>query len=144
MPLLVQPCKSNRRPRSVTSHGIPSHWHTKQLKLRSCHFPLSSHLHYSATRIVTVFVCWSYLPRHSQRVCYGAPLLLLQIKLVFRTASREALRPTQPPIQWVPGSNSPGIKRHGSEADHSAPSSADVNNCGVIPPLLCTASWLGA
>jgi hypothetical protein len=35
------------------------------------------------------------------------------------TASRMApLRPTQPPIQWVPGALSLGIKRQGSEADH--------------------------
>jgi hypothetical protein len=27
--------------------------------------------------------------------------------------------PTQPPIQWVPGAISLGVKRLGSEADHS-------------------------
>jgi hypothetical protein len=44
----------------------------------------------------------------------------------FSTLSRSALGPTQPPIQWVPGAFSPGLKRLGREADHSPPASADV------------------
>jgi hypothetical protein len=47
---------------------------------------------------------------------------------LFTTASRTALGPTQPPIQWVPGALSLGIERAGREADHSPPSSADVKN----------------
>jgi hypothetical protein len=39
-------------------------------------------------------------------------------------ASRLALGPTQ----WVPGDLSQGLKRWGREADHSPPSSAEVNN----------------
>jgi hypothetical protein len=42
------------------------------------------------------------------------------------TASRTALRPTQPPVQWVPGALSLGVKQQGREADHSSPSSAKV------------------
>jgi hypothetical protein len=53
----------------------------------------------------------------------------------FSTSSRPALGPTQPPIQWVPEALSPGLKGPGREADHSPPSSADVKNGGVIPPL---------
>jgi hypothetical protein len=52
----------------------------------------------------------------------------------FTTASRPALGPTHPPIQWVPGALSPGIKRPGSEAEHSPFSSAEAN----------TPSWHGA
>jgi hypothetical protein len=37
------------------------------------------------------------------------------------SASRPALGPTQPPVQWVPGALSPG-----RDADHSPPSSAEV------------------
>jgi hypothetical protein len=37
-----------------------------------------------------------------------------------------ALGHTQPPIQWVPGALSPGVKRPGREADHSPPTSAGV------------------
>jgi hypothetical protein len=44
------------------------------------------------------------------------------------TASRPALGPTQPPIEWVPGALSVGVKLSGREANHSPPSSAEVNN----------------
>jgi hypothetical protein len=45
------------------------------------------------------------------------------------SVSRLALRPTQPPVQWVPGVLSPGVKaRPGRVADHSPPSSAEVVN----------------
>jgi hypothetical protein len=49
--------------------------------------------------------------------------------------SRAALGPTEPPVQWVPGSLSPRIKRLGREDDRSPPSSAEVKNGGAIPPL---------
>jgi hypothetical protein len=45
----------------------------------------------------------------------------------FTTASRPALGPTQPPIQWVPGAPL-GVKRQEREADHSPPSSSQVEN----------------
>jgi hypothetical protein len=57
------------------------------------------------------------------------------------TASRLALGPTQPPIQWIPGVLSPGIKQlvPGHEADHSPPSSAKVKNvwCYTSTPPVC-------
>jgi hypothetical protein len=45
---------------------------------------------------------------------------------LFTTASRTALEPTQPPIQWVPRALSLGVKEKGREADHSPPSSTEV------------------
>jgi hypothetical protein len=45
---------------------------------------------------------------------------------LFTTACRVALGPTQPPIQWVPGALSLGVKWLGREADHSTPSSAEI------------------
>jgi hypothetical protein len=42
-------------------------------------------------------------------------------------SSPPALGPTQPPSQWAPGALSLGVKRPGREADHSSPSSAEVN-----------------
>jgi hypothetical protein len=45
------------------------------------------------------------------------------------SVSRPALGPTQPPVQWVPGVLSPGLKgRPGRDADLSPPSSAEVEN----------------
>jgi hypothetical protein len=49
--------------------------------------------------------------------------------VLFTTASRTALRSTQPPSHWAPGALSVGIKRPGREADHSPPSSAEVKEC---------------
>jgi hypothetical protein len=62
----------------------------------------------------------------------------------FDTMSRPALGPTQPPIQWVPGVLSMGVKRPGRGADHSPPSSAEVRMNGAIPPLPNTSSWRSA
>jgi hypothetical protein len=47
---------------------------------------------------------------------------------LFTTASRPALGPIYPPIQWVPEALSLGVKRPGRKADHSHPSTADVTN----------------
>jgi hypothetical protein len=47
---------------------------------------------------------------------------------LFTTASRLTLGPTHPPIQWVAGALSLGLKWSGHEADHSSPSNAQVKN----------------
>jgi hypothetical protein len=61
-----------------------------------------------------------------------------------RGKTRPGLRPIQSPIQSVLAAFSPGVKRPGSEADHTSPSSAEVKN-GVAIPLFChTSSWRGA
>jgi hypothetical protein len=44
---------------------------------------------------------------------------------LFSVSSRLVLGPTQPPIQWVPGVLSPGVKRPEREADYS-PTSSEV------------------
>jgi len=56
----------------------------------------------------------------------------------FTTASRPAMGPTQPHIQWVPVALSLGVKWPGHEADHSPPPSAEVKNawiCTSTPPI---------
>jgi hypothetical protein len=69
---------------------------------------------------------------------------------LFTTASRTALGPTQPPIQWVPGAIALGVKRLGREDDQSPSSSAEVKNvwsCTSTPPIrlhdvvLCSAQF---
>jgi hypothetical protein len=63
----------------------------------------------------------------------------------FTTASRTALGPTQPPIQWVPGVLSQGVKRPGREVDHSPPSSAEVKEwVEIYLHSPDTPSWRGA
>jgi hypothetical protein len=57
---------------------------------------------------------------------------------LFTIASTPALGPTEPHIQWVPG-----VKRSGSEADHS-PSTDEVKNGGAMPPLSHVSSWRSA
>jgi hypothetical protein len=55
------------------------------------------------------------------------------------STSRPDLGPTQPPIQWVPGALSPGVKRPGREDDHSPPTSAEVKNTWIYtstPPYV--------
>jgi hypothetical protein len=52
-------------------------------------------------------------------------------KFLFSTSSRPALGPTQPPIEWVPGALSPGVKQTGHEADHSPPASAEVKKTWI-------------
>jgi hypothetical protein len=49
----------------------------------------------------------------------------------FSTSSRPALGPVQPPIQWVLGALSPGVKRPGSEAYHSPPTSPEVKKTWI-------------
>jgi hypothetical protein len=55
--------------------------------------------------------------------------------ILFSKASRQALEPTQPLIQWVPAAIYLGVKRPRSEADQFSPFSAAVKNAGAIPPL---------
>jgi hypothetical protein len=61
------------------------------------------------------------------------------------TASRPNLGPIQPPIQWVPGALSLGLKQPRREADHSPQSMPEVKNAWELylhSPN--TPSWRGA
>jgi hypothetical protein len=49
-----------------------------------------------------------------------------------------AQQPIEPPIQWVLGADSPGVKRKDREADHSSPTSAEVKNGRTLFPFLRT------
>jgi hypothetical protein len=54
---------------------------------------------------------------------------------------RTAVGPTQPRIQWA---FFLGVKRPGSEADHSPPSSAEVKNAWSFTTTPPMSSWRGA
>jgi hypothetical protein len=47
------------------------------------------------------------------------------------TSFRPTLGPTQPHIEWVPGTFTLGVKRPGREADHSPPTSVEVKKTWV-------------
>jgi hypothetical protein len=53
----------------------------------------------------------------------------LHFTIIFTAMSKRALGPTQPPIQWIPGALSLGVKRPEREVDHSLPSSGEVKEC---------------
>jgi hypothetical protein len=64
---------------------------------------------------------------------------------LFTVASKTALGPTQPSIQWVPGALSLGVKWPGRETVHSPPSGAEVKECvGLYLHFSNTPSWRGA
>jgi hypothetical protein len=64
---------------------------------------------------------------------------------LFTIASITAVGPTQPPIQWIPGALSLGVKRPRRETDHSLPTSAEVKECVDLHlHTLNTPSWRGA
>jgi hypothetical protein len=50
---------------------------------------------------------------------------------LFSMLSRLVLRPTQPPVHWVPGALSLGIKWLWHDADHSPPTSAEVKKMWI-------------
>jgi hypothetical protein len=51
--------------------------------------------------------------------------------VLFTAASRPALRPTQPPIQWVPGSSFPEVKRPRRGATLALPHYAFMAWCSI-------------
>jgi hypothetical protein len=58
--------------------------------------------------------------------------------------SRPALGSTQPPIQWLPGDLSPGVKRQKREADHLPSTTAQVKKTWIYTSTPHTPSWRSA
>jgi hypothetical protein len=67
----------------------------------------------------------------------------VRVPVESRISSRPALRSTQPPIQWVPGTLTPAVKRSERESDHSPPINAEVKKTWVYP-LPLKPSWSSA
>jgi hypothetical protein len=88
---------------------------------------------------------WVGISHSVQRQATGWRFDLLKGSEIFLyfTGSRPALGPTQPPMQWIRGASSSGVKWPVRAADHSPPSSIEMKNGGAIPPLLhtCTCLW---
>jgi hypothetical protein len=61
----------------------------------------------------------------------------------FCIKSRQALDPTQPPIQWVAEAVFPRVKRQVREADFSPLSNAELKNGRAISPPLHASSFCG-
>jgi hypothetical protein len=51
---------------------------------------------------------------------------------------------TKPPVQWVPGALSSGVKRPEREVDHSPPTSAKVKKMWIYISTPHTPSWRSA
>jgi hypothetical protein len=119
-------------------------------RIRITHFPLckSSNLVFSSSsRFHFFIILYYYEIRYTDGLRTGRPEFdsrQRQEMFFFSTASRPALRPTKPSIQWVPEALHRQVKRPGREAYHSPPSSAEFKNGINLPPLLHTSSWRGA
>jgi hypothetical protein len=59
---------------------------------------------------------------------------IIIIIIIISTSSRRVLGSTLPPIQWVPGALSPGVKRPEREADTST--SAEVTKTWIYTPTI--------
>jgi hypothetical protein len=85
----------------------------------------------SITILITVLiVCWD--SSVSMGWTTGVQYLAEAVIFFFSTESTPALRPTQLPIQWVPGALSLGVKQLGYEADNSPPSRARLRKHGHL------------
>jgi hypothetical protein len=76
--------------------------------------------------VVVVVIGGAGVAYSLQRLCYG--LDDRHSILGGGSGGIPAQGPTQRPIKWALGVLSPRVKRPGHEADHSPPSSAEVNN----------------
>jgi hypothetical protein len=72
-----------------------------------------------------------YFIPHNSIQEYRILNVVSSISTLFSTSSRPPSGATQPPIQWVPGALSLGVKRLGREADHSLPASAEVKKMWI-------------
>jgi hypothetical protein len=96
--------------------------------------------HYSAT-YAEILSRRIHLMRNKNKISVTITITIISL---YTQASRPALGPTQPPIQWIPEALCPGVQLEVREAERSLPSSAEDKNGEAITPLSHTSSWHGA
>jgi hypothetical protein len=112
-------------------------------------FTIISSVYVCVCACVCVCVCVSVVTSNKlvdiYETCYERHYITRLGIFLFTAASRTALGSTQPPIQWVPGDLSLGVKRPGRGADHSPTSSAEVKEwVELYLHSPNTPSWRGA
>jgi hypothetical protein len=122
--------------------------------LFSIRFPISKHNPWSSLRVkvhvkqpdttgvYTLCIFYYWLRAEWSRGRSSSPGRVKNF--LFSTSSGPFLGSTQPPVQWIPGALSPGVKRQGREADHSPPIKPRLRKRGSIHPLPHTPSWSSA
>jgi hypothetical protein len=94
-------------------------------------FRISFDIHHSGSRDSVVGIATGY-GLDDRGVRFRVPVG----SRIFSTSSRPALGPTQPPIQYAPGTLSTAVKRQRREADHSPPASAEVKKTWIYTASL--------
>jgi hypothetical protein len=88
----------------------------------------------------TTGIVWSRDSSVGIATGYGAGRVPVESRIFF-LSSKQVLEPTQPPIQWVPGALSLGVKRQRREADRSPPAIAEVKKMWIYTSTPPKASW---
>jgi hypothetical protein len=90
--------------------------------------------HYTSTRR-SYFI--NDFPKNRLRIVVFRNIFYIRI-FKLSILARRVLEPSQPPIQWMTGASSLGVERLGREADHSPPTSAEVEKtciCACTRPI---------
>jgi hypothetical protein len=100
--------------------------------LKIVYFPVHKYRPLDHTQSRCEPVCT--LIHYSYKIRFNIIIPPTAVSNLYFFMSRPTLGPTKPPIKWVPGAVSPGVKRPGREVDHSLPSSAEVKK-------ICIYTW---
>jgi hypothetical protein len=104
---------------------------------------VSVHVSFICRLFLLILLRWHFSKGVGRATCYRLDSQSFNPSrgkiFLYCIASRMAVGPTQPPIQWVLGA-SPGVKQLGHEADHSPLFNPKVKNGRAIPPFPCMTS----
>jgi hypothetical protein len=117
-------------------HMLGKHCHTPQTRTPACNIYFIDKYNTSGSQDSIIYGLGYRLDDLQFRSQYR------QVILFFSKTSRQTLKPSQPPIQWVMGPLSLGEKRPGHETDHSLSSCVKVKNeWSCASTLPCVLSW---